>query len=82
MGTVRKIFGDFVGRTGMPLGQPEYELIHQTAPQGKWVWWMRILQQDQWQYQVVDAATGALTAECTSPPNGNSPNPQPIDRCR
>lgn len=62
--------------------QSEYALIKQTAPQEKWVWWTRIMQHGQWQYQIMDAATGALTAECTSPPDENSPNPRPVEQCR
>jgi hypothetical protein len=69
-------------RTEVPPLPSEYALINQTAPREKWVWWARIKQHDQWQYQIVDAATGALTAVCTSPPDATSPTPRPVDRCR
>jgi hypothetical protein len=64
--------------------QSEHSLISNNAPQDMWVLWTRLKRANQWQYVVVNAATGiptTTTGLCTLPPNGTDPRPATIEAC-
>ena len=63
----------------------EYTLIATNAPQETWVWWTRLKRQQQWQYVMVNAATGVpitTAGLCTVPPQDTDPRPDMVQPCR
>jgi hypothetical protein len=64
--------------------QSEHTLISTNAPPNAWVWWTRLKRPDQWQYVIVNAASGLPTTTagvCTVPPDTAGSRPAAVEAC-
>jgi len=69
-------------RSGAAPLPAEHTLISQHASQDKWMWWTRVKRNNQWQYHLVDPASGSGTTVCTAPPADSDPSPALVQACR